>query len=376
MHDPSQRATVESSFSRRAFIKGAGSLAVASAIGGCAPLTTGQAGPEARSGRGKLTSQAVAFMETFGLDYPIVKAAPGGERLAVAVANAGGLGSLQFSWSSPDDAYEAVTRMLAQTEGNFYANFVLHFEPVALEKVLEAGCPTVQFSWGLPSPGAVSKIRAAGARLGLQVSSRRGAERALELLPDFLICQGIEAGGHVQATSPLEHALPGVVEVAGDVPVLVAGGISTGHDIRGALEQGAAGAVLGTRFMATEESRAHATYKQRLIDAGEHSTVYTNCFNDNGGWNAMHRVLRNDTVRTWEAAGCPLDASKPGEGDIVARHPRWGPAVRYATVNPVTDHTGDIEDMAMYAGTGVSRIHDAPPAAELIERLWREFEGG
>jgi nitronate monooxygenase len=314
-------------------------------------------------------------MEAFGLDYPIVKAAPGGERLAVAVANAGGLGSLGLSWSSPDDAYDAVTRMLAQTEGNFYANFVLHFEPVALDKTLEAGCPTVQFSWGLPSSEAVSKIRAAGARMGIQVSSRGGAERALELLPDFLICQGIEAGGHVQATQSLEHALPEVVEVAGDVPVLVAGGISTGHDIRDALGQGAAGVVLGTRFMATEESDAHETYRQRLVDAGEHSTVYTNCFNDNGGWNAMHRVLRNDTVRTWEAAGCPLDGSRPGEGNVVARHPKYGPAVRYATINPVAGHTGDVEDMAMYAGMGVSRVQDAPPAAELIERLWREFEG-
>jgi nitronate monooxygenase len=314
-------------------------------------------------------------MEAFGLDYPIVKAAPGGERLAIAVANAGGLGSLGLSWSSPDNADEAVTRMLAQTEGNFYANFVLHFEPVALDKTLEAGCPTVQFSWGLPSSEVVSKIRAAGARMGIQVSSREGAERALELLPDFLICQGIEAGGHVQATQPLEHVLPEVVEVAGDVPVLVAGGISTGHDIRDALGQGAAGVVLGTRFMATEESRAHDTYKQRLVDAGEHSTVYTNCFNDNGGWNAMHRVLRNDTVRTWEAAGCPLDESKPGKDDVVAHHPTYGPAVRYATINPVAGHTGDVEDMAMYAGTGVSRVQDAPPAAELIERLWREFEG-
>lgn len=119
-------------------------------------------------------------MEAFGLDYPIVKAAPGGERLAVAVANAGGLGSLGLSWSSPDDAYEAVTRMLAQTEGRFYANFVLHFEPVALDKTLEAGCPTVQFSWGLPNSEAVSKIREA----------YRGS-RAVQRSPRFASWRGL-----------------------------------------------------------------------------------------------------------------------------------------------------------------------------------------
>ena len=117
MHDLSQQSTAESPFSRRAFIKGASSLAVASAIGGCAPLATGQAGPEARPGRGQLNSQAVAFMETFGLDYPIVKAAPGGERLAVAVANASGLGSLQFSWSSPDDGRKGIEAATARTTG-------------------------------------------------------------------------------------------------------------------------------------------------------------------------------------------------------------------------------------------------------------------
>jgi nitronate monooxygenase len=312
-------------------------------------------------------------MERFGLDYPIVQAAPGGERLAVAVAKAGGLGALGVGWMGPDEAFAAVSRMVENTRGNFYGNFVLHFDPVSLDRVLEAGCPTVQFALGLPSAEAVSRIRKAGARLGIQVSSRQNAERALELLPDFLICQGLEAGGHVQATSYLDEVFPEILEVAKDVPVLVAGGISTGIDIREALGKGAAGVVLGTRFVATQESDVHTSYKKRLVDAGEHSTAHTHCFNQD--WDAMHRVLRNDTFINWEAAGCPPNDSKPGAGDIVAQHPQFGPAVRYGSMPPLADHAGDVEDMAMYAGMGVSEILDVPPVAELIERLWRECEG-
>jgi nitronate monooxygenase len=290
----------DGSLSRRAFIKGSGTLAVASAIGGMARTSAGQSAPEGDSPgstQTPLNARAVAFMERFGLDYPIVQAAPGGERLAVAVANAGGLGALGVGWMGPDEAFAAVSRMVANTRGNFYGNFVLHFDPVSLDRVLEAGCPTVQFALGLPSADAVSRIRGAGARLGIQVSSRLNAERALELLPDFLICQGLEAGGHVQATSYLDDVFPEILEVAKDVPVLVAGGISTGIDIREALGKGAAGVVLGTRFVATQESDLHTSYKKRLVDAGEHSTVHTHCFNHD--WDAMHRVLRNDTFTNW-----------------------------------------------------------------------------
>lgn len=361
--------------SRRTFIRTSGSLAVASALGACAApaeQTTGEPAPAAAQPV-QLNARAVAFMQTFGLRYPIVQAAPGGERLAAAVANAGGFGALGAGFMGPDDAYAAVSRLVAGTPGNFYGNFVLHHEPASLGRTLEAGCRTIQFSWGLPSSDAVSRVREAGARMGIQVTSRQNAERALELQPDFLICQGLEAGGHVQATSFLDQALPAVLEVSADVPVLVAGGITTGHDIREVVDRGAAGAVLGTRFIATEESEIHERYKRRLVDAGEHATVYTHCFNQD--WDAMHRVLRNRTFLNWEAAGCPRAGSKPGEDDIVADHPVLGGVVRYNTMPPLADHTGEVEDMAMYAGAGVAGVQDVPSAADLIARLWQEFEG-
>lgn len=71
--------------------------------------------------------------------------------------------------------------------------------------MLEVGVPAVQFSWGMPSQEIVSKIHAAGAKLGIQVTSAVGAKAALALGADYLVCQGVEAGGHVHASQPLKE---------------------------------------------------------------------------------------------------------------------------------------------------------------------------
>lgn len=269
---------------------------------------------------GELNESSKKLLSLFNLKYPIFQAAPGGEKLAIAIANSGGMGSIQFIWTSPEDAYETTKRLNEATNGNYYANYVLHFEPKSLDKALEAGCKNFQFSWGIPNPEIVSKIRNIGGKFGIQVSSSKNAENALKLSPDFLICQGLEAGGHIQATKYIKDVFPKVLEISKktSTPLLVAGGISNGDDIRKAIKNGAAGVVMGTRIIATKESEHPDFYLQKLIEADENDTVYTNCF---AGWNAMHRVLRNSTFQNWEAAGCPLQGERPGEGDVIGKGP-------------------------------------------------------
>jgi len=100
-------------------------------------------------------------------------------------------------------------------------------------------------------------MRSAGAKFGVQVASAIGAQSALDLGADYLVCQGIEAGGHVQSSTVLYELLPKVLERAQSTPVLAAGGIGHGRKIREALLAGASGAMLGTRFVANaRESRA------------------------------------------------------------------------------------------------------------------------
>jgi nitronate monooxygenase len=320
---------------------------------------------------GKLNESSKKLLSLFDLKYPFFQAAPGGEKLAIAIANAGCMGCIQLTWKNPDDAYEIISRLNKETKGNYYVNYVLHFEPKSFDKALEAGCKNFQFSWGIPDKSIVNKIRNAEGKLGIQVTSPLSTKKALEHNPDFVICQGIEAGGHVQGTSYLNDIKHQIVEIAGSVPVLIAGGISTGHDIRNVINMGAAGAVMGTRLIATKESDISDFYRQKLVEAQANSTVYTNCFSD--GWGAMTRVLRNSTFLNWEAAGCPLKGNKPGEG-VIAKKANGDDVYRYSTTGPDEGTTGDLEGLIVYAGEGVDKINDIPSAAELMERLWKEFE--
>ena len=252
------------------------------------------------------TPRAKALMEAFGLKYPIFEAPHGNQtcpELCIAVANAGAMGALAaFIFDDENSARKAVSKVRSATKGNFFVNFVLQFEPTTLPAVLDAGAPIIQFSWGVPTKAMVAVVRDAKAKLGMQVVSAESARAALDLGADFLVCQGTEAGGHVEASRGLYETLPIVLEEARETPVIAAGGIGNGQGIYKALAAGASGAALGTRFVATAESTAHPDYKHALAAAKGKDTALTICFQD--GWSAMHRVLRNRTFIMWEAAGC------------------------------------------------------------------------
>jgi nitronate monooxygenase len=324
------------------------------------------------------TPRARALMAAFGLKYPIFQAGIGTvarPELAIAVSAAGGMGAVGMSGATAERAEAFVNQVRSGTSRPFAVNYVLHhYDSSSLPAALDAGAPIIQFAWGIPSDEHVAMIRSRGARFGVQVGSGRGARRAMDLGADYLICQGVEAGGHVQATAPLADALPNVLEQAGVVPVLAAGGIGDGQAIRRALHSGASGVLMGTRFVATREAFAHEAYKQALIGSKAADTVLTVCFQD--GWpNAPHRVLRNRTWTTWEAAGCPPADQRPGEGDVVATDSSGRHVRRYAITLPRPDLTGQLDELAMYAGESVDAIRDIPSAGELLERLWHEATG-
>jgi nitronate monooxygenase len=310
-----------------------------------------------------------------GLTYPIFQASTGsiaGPELCAAVSAAGALGAMALTWADPEAAAAQVRQVRAATGRPFLVNYVLKESPRSLESALDAGAPVVAFSWGDAAPYAEA-VRRAGARLAVQVTNVPGAQRALNIGADFLVCQGIEAGGHVQSTTPLWDLLPRVVEAAGSVPVVASGGIGDGAGVAKALSLGAAGAMLGTRFVATRESRAHEEYKARLVEADAAEAALTVCFD--GGWPyAAHRVLRNRTLYAWEAVGCPPPGSRPGEGDVTGHTASGEPIRRYEDTAPRAGFAGDVLDMALYAGTGCGVIHDLPPAAELVARLWAECQ--
>ncbi|MFK7806038.1 MAG: NAD(P)H-dependent flavin oxidoreductase [Anaerolineae bacterium] len=309
------------------------------------------------------------------LKYPILQAPIGSlasTKLASSVSNAGGMGALAMTWTEPDAATKRVEKLRAATRNPFFVNFVLAFQPKALDACLDAGAPVVTFSWGQPGP-LVKKVHDAGAKVGIQVATLAGAAQALNSGADFLICQGSEAGGHVQSSTPLEYLLPRIVDMAGSIPVVATGGITTGGDLAKVLSYGAKAIMLGTRFVASEESMAHSVYKNAIIESESADSVYTICFN--GGWpNATHRVLRNKTLDDWETAGCPQPGERPGEGDVLTQSSFGGTIKRYDDTPPSLNDKGDILDCCLYAGTGVGKIEKVSTASDVLADIWAEYQ--
>lgn len=303
-----------------------------------------------------------------GTRAPIMQAAigrVGGSRLAVAVSAAGGLGTLGASYAEPSDMRQQITEIRQETDRPFCVNLILAFDQSErLQIALTAGAPWIGFSWGV-DPELIARTHAAGARALVQVATPRAAREAELAGADVLIVQGVEAGGHVQSTVPLLPLLAEIKTVI-TTPIVAAGGLTTPGDCRSALRAGADAIAMGTRFVACDESLAHGCYKRRLLEADASDTVLTNLFNR--GWDAPHRVLRNETYDRWEAADRPPPGRRPDE-DVPIATALFGAVPRYAVNPPVVGMVGDIEGMAMYAGQGVGAIHDIEPAAAIVKRF-------
>jgi nitronate monooxygenase len=290
----------------------------------------------------------------------------GSVELVAAVSASGALGTLAASWTPVADLREQVRWIRSACASPFCVNLVLAFEQrERLAAALDEGAAIVSFSWGVDA-GLISVAQDAGAHVLVQVASLGDACRALAAGADALIVQGTEAGGHVQSSRPLLELLR---ELRPElrVPLLAAGGIADAAGLDEAREAGGDAVVCGTVFLAAEEANVHPTYLEHLIKTDASQTTLTTIFD--GGWpDAPHRVIRNDTVAAWEAAGMPARGNRPGEGDQIATR-NSQPVLRYDDAQPTRDTHGDIALMAMYAGTSVGAINRREPASHIVERL-------
>jgi NAD(P)H-dependent flavin oxidoreductase YrpB (nitropropane dioxygenase family) len=160
-----------------------------------------------------------------------------------------------------------------------------------------------------------------------------------------------------------------VVDVVGATPVVAAGGIADGRGLAAVLALGAAGAWIGTRFLASQEAAIHPRYRERLLSATEDDTVFLEELFDVGWRKAPHRVLRNKTVETWEAAGRPPSGARPGEGEVIARSRSVGEIVRYQSYTPGTDAEGDIDALSLWSGQSVGLVSEIKPAGDIVREI-------
>lgn len=318
----------------------------------------------------------MSFLESLGVEHPVVQAGMGGgiarAPLAAAVSEAGGLGTVAIL---PPELLRAQLREARErTSRPVAVNLLLPFTRPAHWEVV-AGAALVVTFWGEPR-------RRTEGPWAHQSGSVAEALAAHAAGADAVIAQGVEAGGHVRGTTPAHELLAQVkAALPAGFPVLLAGGIADRADVVAALDAGAEGAVLGTRFLLSDESSASAEYRRRALEGGE--TVLTELFGQ--GWPAPHRVLPNAATRRWlrrDARGpawvrAVNRATAPALGRVpLALMPRMAaatqrPALPFFTPQPPADGlpAGFADTGALYAGETVARIGDVRPAAELVAEL-------
>ena len=317
----------------------------------------------------------MAFLERIGVEIPVVQAGLGGglsrHELAAAVSEAGGLGTIAVNGGA------AIRRELEAARS-------LTGRPVAVNLLLPfarrdsfaaaADADVVVTFWGKP--------RRRTPRIWMhQCGSVEEARSAFAAGADAAILQGVEAGGHLRGTAPaldlLERAR---AALADDFPLLLAGGIADADDVRRGLEAGAVATVAGTRFLLSEESRAHPEYRRRLLGAEE--TILTEIFG--AGWPAPHRVIANAATERWlgrDPRGPRLNRLLNRLTAPTARHMPQGLQGRIARrqhpgsrllspLGPADDGPPNLLDAGpLYAGETVARIADVEPAARLVRAL-------
>ena len=303
-----------------------------------------------------------------GIEQPVVQAPMSAvPELAAAVSNAGALGMLALTWSTP--AGDPVRETAALTDRPFGGNLILNSDQHRrVDEALEAGLRIVSLMWGDPA-GYVEQVHAANGILLHTVGSAEEARRAADCGVDVVVAQGWEAGGHVWSKVATLPLVPAVVDAVAPMPVIAAGGIGDARGVAAVLALGAQAAWLGTRFLLAEEMPIHDDYRRRLMDAAETDAQWYPDLYAVGWPGAPHRVIRNSTAEMWEAAGRPSLGSRPGEGDVIAHFASGEPIVRYETAAPMVGTTGDVEALSLWAGQSVALARRTQPAAEIVAEL-------
>lgn len=323
----------------------------------------------------KGVAMAASFTHQFELDLPLIQGPMGGvsgPELIAATANAGALGILPI-WALPVAAVnDRIQKTQSLTNKPFAVNLRADLnQDDHIRVALDAGVTTLHLFWGDPSQSI--KSCQGDYKLIATVWDEDSAKRALDAGASALIAQGVEAGGHVFGTIGRDELLQRLGELSLNVPLIAAGGIGDTEDIKRVIEGPASGVVMGTRFLATEESAAHPLYKNLIVSTTADNTVRTNCYD--GAWpNAPHRVIRTLTLSNWEKADRPTSPNRPGEGDIILRTADGRELPRYFVSPPAADMSGELLEAALYAGTAVAKINDIPSVTELVSRLSPAFE--
>ena len=303
--------------------------------------------------------------ELFRIRHPIVLGGMGSAtspELVAAVSNAGGLGTLGLSGRTSEDVGRSIRQIRSLTNQPFGVNFLLfRVDDAAVEAALVARPPVVSFAWAWPEQDLssyVERAHAVGAIVTYMVSNVLDAVRAVEAGVDAIVAQGSEGGGHVGLMGTLT-LVPMVATAVAPVPVLAAGGIADGRGLAAALALGADGVLIGTRFLATDESPLHPNFKRAIVASDGHDTVLTTVPDLISGtiWpGALSRTQWNALLAEWSGR----------ENEL--RRNRQTIAQNVATARAA----GDPEQVPLLFGQDAGLIDQVLPVSVVIDRMISE----
>jgi nitronate monooxygenase len=305
-----------------------------------------------------------SLTEMFGLSHPIVLGPMGsvaGGLLAAEVSNAGGLGLVGGGYGDRDWLKRELHRVKDATSKPWGVGLITWSSDRSLVDWVLAHEPhAFMLSFGDPRPHAAI-IKAAGCKLICQVQDLAGAELAREAGADLIVAQGTEAGGHGgrRATLPF---VPAVVDAVSPIPVLAAGGIADGRGLAAALMLGAQGALIGTRFQASQEALCSPAAKEAITRARGDETGRTRIFDivRSYRWPREYtgRALRNRFFERWHEKEFALELTMGIESRLY----------REATRND------DLRTAVVWAGEVVDLVDRIGRAADIVREIGTEAE--
>jgi nitronate monooxygenase len=336
------------------------------------------------------------------LALPVIQAPMAGgittPQLVAAVANQGGVGSFGFAYSAPEKIHADLVAAQSLTSGPINANFFV-FSPVCLpgdqiqknamqalrsmgvdgvrsltipaepfypnlmeqlEPIWNARPAILSFHFGLPPEGVIEKAHALGIAVGISATSLEEALAIESAHADFIVAQGIEAGGHrgqfdLQAKDEALSTLALTAQLAKHchTPIVAAGGIMNGAQIQNALAKGAQAAQLGTAFLCCDESGTPPSYRDYLLHKQDRPTTLTKAFSGR-----LARGLENTFTRTMQTQ---VTLPFPIQNTLTGPLRQWASAQNNA------------EYQSLWAGTAYEQVRSMS-TKDLMQQLRNEIE--
>lgn len=295
----------------------------------------------------------------FGIRYPIVSGGMvwcSGWRLASAVSRAGGLGLIGAGSMHPEVLREHIVKCRAATDKPFGVNVPLLYPEIEtiMKIIVEERVPIVFTSAGNPKTWT-QKLQDEGIKVAHVVSSSKFAAKCEEAGVDAVVAEGFEAGGHNGAEETSTMVLLPHVRRQISIPLIAAGGISTGEAMLAAMALGAEGVQVGTRFALTAESSASDEFKRLCTELKEGDTMLA--LKKVGAT----RLIKNhfyDRVKEAEDRGASADELRELLGRGRAKKGIF---------------EGDLTEGELEIGQIASLITDIPSAEEVVAKIIKEY---